>query len=115
MTKICVPLGQWAVATMRLECTARPAHHRGPPSCLTGRVCHAIQPLFLGLGFGLAAGFSNTPFLCLPQIMSPFHVYFNWKLIMQRRELWRLFTNFFFFGNLGESGDNRIYPKAASL
>ena len=35
------------------------------------------------------------------QLITPFHIYFNYRMIFQRRELWRLFTNFFYFGNLG--------------
>ncbi len=34
-------------------------------------------------------------------VVSPFNVYFNAKLIFTRWQLWRLFTNFFFFGSLG--------------
>jgi len=34
-------------------------------------------------------------------VISPFNVYFNAKLIFQKWQLWRLFTNFFFFGSLG--------------
>jgi Derlin-2/3 len=41
----------------------------------------------------------------LTQIITPFNVYFNTKLIMQG-QFWRLLTNFFFFGNLGESMTN---------
>jgi hypothetical protein len=37
------------------------------------------------------------------QVISPYSVYFNAKLIFQRFQLWRLFTNFFYFGHLGES------------
>ncbi|GAX83467.1 hypothetical protein CEUSTIGMA_g10892.t1 [Chlamydomonas eustigma] len=37
---------------------------------------------------------------CALEIITPFNVYFNTKLIMQG-QLWRLLTNFFFFGNLG--------------
>jgi len=35
------------------------------------------------------------------QLISPLNVYFNSKLIFQEYELWRLVTNFFFFGSLG--------------
>jgi Derlin-2/3 len=35
------------------------------------------------------------------QLITPFHIYFNTRLITQRREVWRLFTNFFYFGSLG--------------
>eukprot|EP00951_Prasinocladus_malaysianus_P013907 scaffold105803_cov37-Prasinocladus_malaysianus.AAC.1 len=38
---------------------------------------------------------------CAMDIISPFNVYFNAKLIFTRWQLWRLFTNFFFFGSLG--------------
>jgi len=37
---------------------------------------------------------------CALEIITPFNVYFNTKLIMQG-QFWRLLTNFFFFGNLG--------------
>jgi Der1-like family len=35
------------------------------------------------------------------QIITPYNIYFNAWLILQKLELWRLFTNFFFFGSLG--------------
>jgi hypothetical protein len=35
------------------------------------------------------------------QIITPFNVYFNSHLIFKKGEIWRLLTNFFFFGNLG--------------
>ena len=38
--------------------------------------------------------------LCL-QIITPFTIYFNARFIYQRWELWRLLTNFMFFGSLG--------------
>lgn len=34
-------------------------------------------------------------------MITPFNIYFNAKLIWQKHEFWRLFTNFFYFGNLG--------------
>ena len=34
-------------------------------------------------------------------MITPFNIYFNSKLIWQKHEFWRLFTNFFYFGNLG--------------
>ena len=37
---------------------------------------------------------------CL-QIITPFTIYFNARFIYQRWELWRLLTNFMFFGSLG--------------
>lgn len=36
-----------------------------------------------------------------PQIITPFNIYFNAKLIWQQHEYWRLFTNFFYFGSVG--------------
>jgi hypothetical protein len=36
------------------------------------------------------------------QVITPFNVYFNAHLIFKKGEVWRLLTNFFFFGNLGE-------------
>lgn len=38
---------------------------------------------------------------CALEIITPFNVYFNAKLVFEKLELWRLVTNFFFFGNLG--------------
>jgi hypothetical protein len=35
------------------------------------------------------------------QLISPFTVYFNTHLIFRELQLWRLATNFFFFGSLG--------------
>ena len=37
----------------------------------------------------------------MTQLISPLNVYFNSKLIFHEYELWRLVTNFFFFGALG--------------
>ncbi|GLC36750.1 hypothetical protein PLESTB_000786800 [Pleodorina starrii] len=38
---------------------------------------------------------------CALEIITPFNVYFNAKLVFKKLQLWRLVTNFFFFGNLG--------------
>jgi len=35
------------------------------------------------------------------QVITPFSMYFNARLIFQKYEVWRLFTNFLFFGSLG--------------
>ncbi len=35
------------------------------------------------------------------QIITPFNVYFNAKLVFKKLQLWRLVTNFFYFGNFG--------------
>eukprot|EP01024_Parvocaulis_polyphysoides_P069194 TRINITY_DN8460_c0_g1_i14.p1 TRINITY_DN8460_c0_g1~~TRINITY_DN8460_c0_g1_i14.p1 ORF type:complete len:263 (-),score=23.63 TRINITY_DN8460_c0_g1_i14:445-1233(-) len=42
-----------------------------------------------------------TTFACTLEIVTPLQLYFNSRLIFQKYELWRLFTNFLFFGNLG--------------
>lgn len=34
------------------------------------------------------------------QVISPFNIYYNTRLIYQNHEYWRLATNFFFYGNL---------------
>ena len=33
--------------------------------------------------------------------MSPFRLYFNWRLIWDNGQYWRLFTNFLYFGDFG--------------
>jgi hypothetical protein len=38
----------------------------------------------------------------ISQVITDFSVYFNARLIFQKGEVWRLFTNFFFFGSLGK-------------
>lgn len=38
---------------------------------------------------------------CSVQIISPFDVYLNSTLVLQEYEVWRLITNFFYFGKLG--------------
>lgn len=35
------------------------------------------------------------------QIITPFNIYFNPRYIYQKMELWRLVTNFLYFGTLG--------------
>lgn len=42
-----------------------------------------------------------TTAACALEIITPFNIYFNAKLIWQQHEYWRLFTNFFYFGSLG--------------
>eukprot|EP00958_Prasinococcus_capsulatus_P013453 scaffold1388_cov390-Prasinococcus_capsulatus_cf.AAC.3 len=53
-----------------------------------------ITRSYLTLSFLTTAG-------CALDIISPFSVYFNARLIFYKFELWRLLTNFFFFGSLG--------------
>lgn len=38
---------------------------------------------------------------CALEVITPFNVYFNARLIFQKLELWRLLTNFLYFGSLG--------------
>ena len=38
---------------------------------------------------------------CSLELVSPFSLYFNLKLVLFKLQVWRLFTNFFFFGSLG--------------
>eukprot|EP00882_Tetradesmus_deserticola_P003688 GHRQ01003902.1.p1 GENE.GHRQ01003902.1~~GHRQ01003902.1.p1 ORF type:complete len:263 (+),score=114.90 GHRQ01003902.1:284-1072(+) len=42
-----------------------------------------------------------TTAACALEIITPFNVYYNSHLIFKKGEVWRLMTNFFFFGNLG--------------
>eukprot|EP00275_Glaucocystis_incrassata_P002178 EC124944.1.p1 GENE.EC124944.1~~EC124944.1.p1 ORF type:complete len:155 (+),score=19.92 EC124944.1:49-513(+) len=42
-----------------------------------------------------------TTAACHLELISPFSLYFNFKLIFQKLQLWRLVTNFFFFGVFG--------------
>eukprot|EP00217_Crustomastix_stigmatica_P014534 CAMPEP_0183801916 /NCGR_PEP_ID=MMETSP0803_2-20130417/29073_1 /TAXON_ID=195967 /ORGANISM="Crustomastix stigmata, Strain CCMP3273" /LENGTH=212 /DNA_ID=CAMNT_0026046647 /DNA_START=129 /DNA_END=763 /DNA_ORIENTATION=- len=53
-----------------------------------------ITRSYLTLCFVTTAG-------CALELISPFSVYFNAKLIFRKFQVWRLFTNFFFFGSLG--------------
>ena len=52
-----------------------------------------ITRTYLTLSFLTTAG-------CALEFISPFSVYFNFRLIVYKFQLWRLFTNFLFFGNL---------------
>mmetsp|Transcript_4543 Transcript_4543/g.5740 ORF Transcript_4543/g.5740 Transcript_4543/m.5740 type:complete len:89 (-) Transcript_4543:1260-1526(-) len=40
-----------------------------------------------------------TTAACALDLVSPFTLYFNYKLIVEKWQLWRLVTNFLFFGN----------------
>jgi Derlin-2/3 len=37
------------------------------------------------------------------EIITPLYIYFNWELIFRKYQIWRIFTNFFYFGNFGFS------------
>jgi hypothetical protein len=37
------------------------------------------------------------------QIISPYHLYLNPKLVVQHYEIWRLVTNFLYFRKMGRS------------
>jgi hypothetical protein len=43
-----------------------------------------------------------TTALCALELVRPFQLYFDPRYILVEGQLWRLATNFFFFGNLGE-------------
>jgi hypothetical protein len=49
------------------------------------------------------------------QIITPFNVYFNPRYIYQKMELWRLVTNFLYFGNLGPLALPLVCTSAALL
>lgn len=53
-----------------------------------------VTRTYLTLSFLTTAG-------CAVEVISPFSVYFNARLIITRLQLWRLVTNFFFFGQIG--------------
>lgn len=42
-----------------------------------------------------------TTAACALEIITPFNLYFNPKSIFEKGEVWRLVTNFCYFGNLG--------------
>ena len=72
-------------------------------------------------GAALTAPSLTAPRHALPdlQLITPFHVYFNTRLILQRHEFWRLATNFFYFGNIGErareGGPSSVLPAGAPV
>lgn len=45
------------------------------------------------------------------QVITPFDVYLNSKLVIQDYEVWRLITNFFYFGKLGSS----LHPSVLTV
>ncbi|GBF90363.1 der1-like family protein [Raphidocelis subcapitata] len=53
-----------------------------------------ITRYYVTLSFLTTAG-------CALEIITPFNVYYNTSLIFRKGEVWRLLTNFFFFGSLG--------------
>jgi hypothetical protein len=38
---------------------------------------------------------------CAADLITPFDVYYNWHAVAQRGQVWRVLTNFLFFGNFG--------------
>jgi hypothetical protein len=84
---------------------------RGPPSLLA-RLCKLCRRYWRRAGGGLPTSSTihhrrlttspnHAPPPPTPQIITPFNVYFNTNLIFRKGEVWRLLTNFFFFGSLG--------------
>ncbi|CAL6384696.1 unnamed protein product [Bathycoccus prasinos] len=53
-----------------------------------------VTRCYLTMSFLITAG-------CALEVISPFSVYFNSNLVFREYQLWRLITNFFFFGALG--------------
>jgi len=52
-----------------------------------------------------------TTALCALELVRPFQLYFDPRYILVEGQLWRLATNFFYFGSLGASG--RVHERAA--
>lgn len=52
-------------------------------------------------GCALEVHATAMPWKLAVQIITPFSVYFNTKLIFQQLQIWRLLTNFLYFGSLG--------------
>lgn len=42
-----------------------------------------------------------TTAACALELVSPFTLYFNYRLIVEKGQFWRLLTNFLFFGQFG--------------
>ncbi|KAL3149109.1 hypothetical protein ABBQ32_001949 [Trebouxia sp. C0010 RCD-2024] len=53
-----------------------------------------VTRVYITLSFLTTAG-------CALDVISPFNIYFNARLIFQKGEVWRLLTTFMFFGSLG--------------
>lgn len=49
-----------------------------------------------------------------PQVISPFHIYFNARLIWKKMELWRLLSNFCYFGPMSECCGAAWRPHCAA-
>lgn len=78
-------------------------HHNGGvcfgcEASFLSRFCMFARPKFLESDLVMKA----LLFFMAVQVISPFHIYYNYRLIVQRRELWRLVSNFFYFGNFGK-------------
>ncbi len=44
------------------------------------------------------AGALLTTAACALDVLSPFSLYLSWTMVFEKGQVWRLFTNFFFFG-----------------
>ena len=47
------------------------------------------------------SGCCAVTLLCALDLITPFDVYYNWHAVAQRGQVWRVVTNFLFFGNFG--------------
>eukprot|EP00955_Chlamydomonas_euryale_P097265 365065-Chlamydomonas_euryale.AAC.5 len=75
------------------------ARARAHAPCMPApRPCHVSDTSAPTSCFGALA----LPCCWLLQITSAHKLYFNWRLVVFKGQVWRLFTNFLFFGNLGE-------------
>ncbi|CAK5061084.1 unnamed protein product [Meloidogyne enterolobii] len=54
---------------------------------------------------GVTRAYSTACVLCTLAVqldfVTPFHLYFNWHLIIHELQWWRLFTSFCYFGSIG--------------
>ena len=39
-----------------------------------------------------------TTALCALELVSPYSLFFSWSAVLKKGQIWRIFTNFFFFG-----------------
>ena len=81
-----------------------PARLPGSPQAPTSRLASCAQEWFYGvppITRSYVTGAILVTASCSLELVSPFSLYFNLKLVLFKFQVWRLFTNFFFFGALG--------------
>lgn len=110
-TAACLCCSPWLSPSLCCPCPAAVAHHHsvlcdpvlpdhrslrpgGEQAGLQAQARHTLpRPSLLHADHGLQTSL---------QVITAFNIYFNAHLIFKKGEVWRLLTNFFFFGNLGE-------------